>query len=107
MNTNTDDDAQNCELCGQDAACYAPVRPIYVEISDPEFFTDTEVGCTALNFCSWRCLADWAAVQAVITDDSPMQASNAETLRRAAAAIAAMERVGVLMQKTSDNTSTT
>jgi hypothetical protein len=48
-----------CAQCGQDAARFAPVGPIYVEISDEVLFTNEEVGCEAFDFCSWACGAQW------------------------------------------------
>jgi hypothetical protein len=50
-----------CFHCEQPANRLYPVGPINVEISDPEF-----VGLERImhEFCSWECLAYWAAQQA-------------------------------------------
>jgi hypothetical protein len=48
-----------CFHCERPANQHYPVGPITVEISDPEC-----VGPVTHEFCSWECLARWAAREA-------------------------------------------
>jgi hypothetical protein len=49
----------DCTHCGQAADQHRPVGPITVKISEPD-----EGETFVCQFCNWRCLGHWAAVQA-------------------------------------------
>ena len=49
----------DCAHCGRAADQHRPVGPITVRISEPD-----EGETFAVQFCEWRCFAQWAAVQA-------------------------------------------
>jgi hypothetical protein len=48
----------NCTHCERAADRYHPVGPITVTISEP----DADEAVT-YEFCNWRCLGHWAAIQ--------------------------------------------
>jgi len=52
----------NCAHCERSADRLHPVGPIIVKVSSPD--TDAAGESWIYEFCSWKCLGHWAAIEA-------------------------------------------